>query len=114
VWPQLRLWLLELIGAYIAATFLWFVVTRAICDRRPSQVVEKGFVVPFSDKFGTCYASAYEGFWLHNILWIIAPAMAVGFILRLPRASVADMSRGRFLLFGAIILAAHVAFWYLN
>jgi hypothetical protein len=114
MWLGLRLRLQELIGAYFAATFLWFIATREICDFRRSPVVEKGFVVPFSDKYGTCYASAYEGFWLHNVLWMVIPAVAIGFVVQVPRANIADMSRGRFLAFGMIILTLYGALWFLS
>jgi hypothetical protein len=114
MWLLLRLKLTELIGAYFAATFLWFFATREICSWRPSPVVEKGFDIPFSDKHGTCYASAYESFWLHNVMWMIVPAVAVGFVIRVPGANISDLSTGRFLGFGAIFLAAYLALWCLN
>ena len=114
MWLALRLELREPIGAYFAATFLWFLATREICSWRSSPVAEKGFDIPFSDKYGTCYASAYESFWLHNVVWMIVPAIAVGFAMRVPGTNISDLSRGRFLALGAIFLAAYLALWCLN
>ena len=114
MWLALRLELTELSGAYFAATFLWFFATREICSWRPSPVVDKGYDIPFSDKYGTCYASAYESFWLHNVVWMIVPAVAVGFLLTIPQASIPDLSTRRFLGFGAFFLAAYLALWCLN
>jgi hypothetical protein len=114
MWLALRLELRELIGAYFAATFLWFFATREICSWRPSPVVEKGYDNPFSDKHGTCYVSAYESFWLHNVAWMIVPAVAVGFVMRVPGASVPRISTGRFLGFGGFFFAAYLALWCLN
>ena len=80
---HIRRWALEVVGALMLSSFLFNGGLYNVCanhrPRAPSP--EKGWIFPFSTKFGTCYASKFETTVLNYFFFVWILLLLIGAIL---------------------------------